>query len=252
MKKSLLILLLLVSIKSTLEASTRSDVKMIEASEKIRISSERLAKEYLFYTMYQHKSEYRKKIETEVEIFEKSVRDIAFMTKHPKVKRLLEFFAYEKEQLKQYVKDVTDKDSTLTVLDSSDAITEGAVNIGKLIAYDFSFEEKMLMSIKKIEFLFEKASKYYLVLDMDIDKATFRKKMDELIVEIDDELEAIKEYEYPDKHKQMKSDIFLFWGFVKEYYSNDKSQRLPNIILISQNGIKDILNKIAEYHSSNQ
>ncbi len=245
-------IILLVGLTFSVHASTRANVKILEASEKIKYLAQELAKEYMMLYTYKHKQSYREKIRYSVKKMEENIEAIALTTKDPKIKRLLDFFAYEKEQLKVNLDKNPNLESASTILDSSDAITEGAENIAKLIVYDFSLEEKMLMSSKKIEYLIEKASKYYIVLTSNLDKTTITEKMNETISELDIELGKIKKYQYPKNIEDKKEDLFSLWNFSKEYYQKVDTIKVPNIILLSDGGIEHIITNISIYHSKNQ
>jgi len=253
MKTLVSILLLFAGFSLSVQAaSTRSNVKMLEASEKIKYLAQELAKEYMVLYTYKHKQEYAEKIRNSVAKMEENIGIIALTTKDPKIKRLLDFFAYEKEQLKVNLDKKPNLESASTILDSSDAITEGAENIAKLIKYDFTFEEKMLMTSKKIEYLIEKTSKYYIVLGSDLDKTTIHEKMRTTINELETEFTKIKEYKYPEQVETKKKDLFSLWEFSKKYYGQVDTLKVPNIILLSDGGIENIITDIAIYHSKNQ
>ena len=255
MKYLISVIVLVIGMTVISQASTRSDVKVLEASENIKYLVQEMAKDYMLLytnTNNQNRKNAYTKIASKIEEIEKNIRIIAFATKNPKIKRILDFFAYEKEYLKSNIEKDPNRIRVSKILDSSDAITEGAEKIALLTQYNSSFEEKMFMTMKRIVFLIEKISKYYIVLGSNIDKVTIVERMNQSIKELDGEFEKIKQYNYPDTFNPRKKDLFDLWHFSKKYYQEISVLKIPSIVLLSGKGIENIVNDIAIYHSKNQ
>jgi hypothetical protein len=236
----------------SLYGSTRSDVTLLESSEKIKFLSQKLAREYIFLYRFPHKKEAIPQMQKDLLSFEESLRHIALATKKPKVKRLLEFFSYEKESLREHIATEPTSKGAMSFLDNSEAITEGAENIAHLVGYDFSFEEKMLMHSKKISYLLEKIFKYYTVLSSSLDKTNSEEKMRQAIVEMERELNLLKSYRYPEAIKQVKSNLFESWEVAKYYYLSSRGEKVPNIVNIAHQDMQTLVGIISIYHSKNQ
>lgn len=252
MKQLVSIVAIIIGATIISHASTRSDVNVLEASENIKYLTQKIAKDYLFFYTHQNKQEIQTEISKSVVALEKNIRTIAVTTKDPKTKQLLDFFAYEKEQMKSNMLKEPNLSNASSILDSSEAITEGANRIAKSIEYNFSFEEQMLIISKNIEYLIEKITKYYIVLGTDIDRTTIIKKMEKAIREIEDDLYTIKQYKYPSNINDKKEELAKLWTINKLYYSKVDSLKIPNIVLISTDNFKNIINEISTYHSKNQ
>jgi len=233
-------------------ASTRSDVKVLEASENIKYITQKIAKNYLFFYTHQNKKEIKLFMKDSIEKLGEEIQSIAIATQDKKVKNILDYVAYEKEQLKITVEDEISGKNAALVLDFSQAVTEAAIRIAKTIKYDFSEEEKMLILSKSIEYRIEKLTKFYMVLGSDIDKTTVMKKMEKNISEVNVDFEKIKKYAYPDGLNDKKRDLEKLWNISKSYYTRVNSHNIPNIILISTDGIKSIIDEISLHHSKGQ
>jgi len=251
-KKLLVAITIIVGLTLMSHASTRSDVKVLEASENIKYITQKIAKDYLFFYTHQNKKEIKLYIQKSIEKLENEIKSIAIATQEKKVKNILDYMAYEKEELKILVLEKITNQSAASVLDFSQAITEGAIRIAKTIKYDFSQEEQMLMLSKNIEYNIEKLTKYYMVLGSDIDKATIMEKMQRNISEVDVNIRKIYNYTYPEAINSKKSDLEKLWNISKNYYSKVNSHNIPNIVLISTDGIKSIIDELSIHHSQGQ
>jgi hypothetical protein len=80
-------------------AATLSDVKILEASGNIKYITQKIAKDYLYLYTYPKKRERYTSILENVETLEDNIKNIAITTKDEKIKYILDFFAYEKEQI---------------------------------------------------------------------------------------------------------------------------------------------------------
>ena len=105
------------------------------------------------------------------------------------------------------------------------------------------------MSVKSTEYLIEKISKYYMVLDSDIDKSTVRAKMKSTMELVEEGISVIQDYDYPSGLDKKKVSLNKYWKVNKNLYANVSSLRLPSLLLISTDGFKQILNEISIYHS---
>ena len=252
MKKLVSIIAIIIGATLISQASTRSDTKVLEASENIKYLTQKIAKEYIFLYTHQNKQEIYSKISRTIQNLEKNINTIALATKEVKIKQLIDFFAYEKEQIKTILTKLPNIDDATTILDFSEAITEGANHITKFVQYDFSFEERMLMRSKNIEYLIEKTIKYYMVLSSDMEKATILNKMKKSIKELEKEIQIINQYEYPKELNIKKSKLVRLWSINKQYYSKVNSMKMPNLLTITTKSLKSIIGEISIHHSKAQ
>ena len=247
-----LILALTAAGTSMLSAATLSDAKILEASENIKYLTQKIAKDYLYMYTYPSKKRIHRKILDNVEDLEENIRDIALTTKDEKIKYILDFFAYEKEQVKLILEKQISKENADRVLDFSEALTEGAEKIAQSIKYEFTFEEKMFMRSKNIEYLVEKLAKYYMVLGSDVNKATIPEKLGQTVSIVEEELAKIQEYIYPKALDSQKKELLKFWQANKHYYDTASTVKIPSILLLSTNGLQNIIQRIAIHHSKGE
>jgi len=242
----------MVGITSATYSATLSDVKILEASGNIKYLTQKIAKDYLYLYTYPKKQNIYTEILEDVKTLEKNIRNIAVTTKDEKIKYILDFFAYEKEQIKLTLKEKISNENANKVLDFSEALTEGAENIVNSIQYTFTPDEKMFMRSKNIKYQVEKLAKYYMVLESDIDKTTINEKLKQTVDLVDKDLNVIQKYTYPKVFDQKKQAMAQLWDANKHYYSTVNKLKIPTIVLLSTNGLQSIIDQIAIHHAKGE
>ncbi len=237
---------------SSLYGSTRGDVKVIEASENIRYLGQKIAKEYLLLYHNPKKTEIEDRLYRDMESMEKSVIDISTITNNKDSKNILDFLIYNQEEIKSLLKEKVNREKSILMLDYSESFLEAANSIENTHQYAFSTEEKMLMSLKEIEYLFERALKYYIASTLDIDKNNNTKNMKHAITDIDQILENINHYAYPDPLLMDIKELNSRWSVYKKYLYKSNEVFVPNLLLSSLSTLTDMTKKIALYHKKNQ
>ena len=245
-------LLLIFILPLTLCGSTRGDVKVIEASENIRYLGQRISKEYLLLYHNPNKTEIQERLYQDMESMEKSISDISMITNSKDSKNILDFLIYNQEEIKALLKEKVDREKSILMLDYSESFLEAANSIEDAHHYKFSAEEKMLMSFKEIEYLLERALKYYIASTLNIDTSNNRDKMKEAIEDIDTIIENINDYHYPDNVWASVKEMNGSWESYKEYLYKSTKLFVPNLLLSSTETLRDMTKKIALYHKKNQ
>jgi hypothetical protein len=201
MKKILVLIFILLGVLPQINASTRADVKIVEATENIRYLSQKIAKEYLYLYYNPKKINLKNKLSQNMKELEKNIDKIAINTQSDDSKDILTFLTYTNDEIKLLLKQEITKDKSILILDYSETFIEASTAIQSLHQYDFSEEEKMLMQLKELEYLLERVTKYYIASIMDLNKLSNSKQMQKTIVAIEYTLQIIKTYPYPKKIK---------------------------------------------------
>jgi len=251
-KRLVSVIAMIIGTTVIISAATLSDVKILEASGNIKYLTQKIAKDYLYLYTYPKKHEIYGTILDNVKSLEENIRNIAITTKDEKIKYILDFFAYEKEQIKLTLQEKINNDNADKILDFSEALTEGAENIADSIQYNFTFEEKMFMRSKNIEYLVEKLAKYYMVLGSNIDKATIQEKVQNTVSIIEKDMDKIGQYAYPGALNDKKKDLLQYWQSNKHYYRTIDTVKIPSVVLLSTQGLQEIINQIAIHHSKGE
>jgi len=248
----LFIITITLLLSTTLSASTRSDVKIIEESENIRLFGQEIAKDYLFYYKNPKKTALKERLYQDIETIENSIAEIATITKNQNSKNILNFLAYNKDEIKELLAKNTTRERCILMIDYGEAFLEGANSILSEHKYKFSNEENMLMTFKQIEYLLERMTKYYVASSMNLDKKNNFENLRQSILKVGMLIDDINLYNYPDNLSVEVEKMNTVWAKHKDFlYESDKLS-IPNLMLSSENILKSIIKKIALYHKQNQ
>jgi len=246
------ILTIMAIFSTLLFASTRGDVKVIEASENIRLFGQRIAKDYLFYYKNPKKMALKNKLYQDIKILEKSIIEIATITNNKNSKNILDFLAYNKDEIKTLLNKKVDREKSILMLDYGETFLEGANSIFDEHKYEFSNEEKMLMLFKNLEYLIERISKYYVASALNLDKKNNLKSMKESISNVEIILIDINAYSYPSNLSTEVEKVNRVWKRYKHFLSELGELSVPNLMLSSEGILESAIKKIALYHKQNQ
>ena len=252
MKKIWYILFIVIGLTVNSLGSSRSDVKIIEATESIRYLGQKISKDYLYFYYNPKKIELKEQLLEDIRVIEQSIDDISMSTTSVDSKNILDFLTYNIDEIKLLIEENATQESSILMLDYSESFLEGADSIALTHKYEFTDEEKMLMELKEFEYLLERVSKYYIASNLNLDKFNNFKHMGDAIVEIEAILKVINRYDYPKALKKERKVMNESWGVYREFLYKSQKVSLPNLLLLSEKNLKEIVEKIALYHKKNQ
>ena len=231
---------------------TMGDVKIIEATENIRLLSQKIAKEYLFLTLVKDKEKIFETLRQSLIRLGESLHIIAMTTKDSDTKDILEFLAYSKDQMAQLFTEEITEENVALMLDYSETLLEGADSIAKAHAYNYSKEERMLLTVKKMDYLTERIMKYYIALHVGFDTPTNVEQLKQAIEKFEEDLHSVVSYDYPADIVHIRSKMLESWRNNKDYIERHRTLFIPKLMLISTRFQEKLLDKIALYHNKNQ
>jgi len=252
MKKIIFILFIILGIISNSQASTRSDVKIIESSEDIRYLSQKIAKEYLYLYYNPNKINLKDKIRENMKNLKRSIQEISINTQNNQSKDILNFLNYTNEEIQILLSKKVSNDKSILMLDYSETFVEAANSIQFLHQYKFSNEEKMLMHLKELEYLLERVNKYYIASILNLNKISNKQHMKNALEKVENILKIIKKYPYPIKIKKERSKIVNYWKSNKKFLNISKDLSVPNLLLLFTKNFEDSIKKLELYHKQNQ
>ena len=252
MKKLWNIFIFIILLAMEADASTRGDVKIIEASENIRLLGQKIAKDYLYYYKNPKKLKLKEDLNKDIEMLEEAITEIATLTKNRDSKNILDFLSYNKDEIKELLSQKVSREKSILMLDYGESFLEGANSISSEHAYPFSDEEKMLMSIKNMEYLLERTTKYYVATTLNLDKNNNLHNMKQSIVGVEKILDKINAYTYPDELLDEIKKMNSIWHRHRDFLYKSNELSVPNLLLASEKILEDSVRKIALYHKKNQ
>jgi len=252
MKKIWHILFMIMVLTLSSFSSSRSDVQIIEATENIRYLGQKISKDYLYLYHNPKKLELKEVLEKDIKMLELSIRDIGMSTINIDSKNILDFLTYNKNEIKELLTKSVNKETGILILDYSESFLEGANSISSAHVYEFSDEEKMLMLMKKMEYLLERVSKYYIASNLNLDKVNNFEHMDKAILKIDVILKEVNLYTYPVKMSEEIKLMNSIWKTHREFLYKSEKLFLPTLLESSSKNLEKIVQHIALYHKKNQ
>ena len=246
----ILLWLLLASV-SLSAASIRNQILLMEASENIRLDSQRIVKNYLYYYSNPQKRHFKDLIHKGLEDLDKQFRIIAKTTKDEDSKDILAFLDYSKEKMEEVLKDPFNKDNPALMLDYSEILLEGAESISKNIEYTPSDEEKMLMKMKDISFLVERMTKFYMAIAEGGDVINYAEMLEESMQKMEKDLAALESYPYASEDLAKLRTLKRNWEALKRFYLDYKTLQVPSIVLLASLGVEENARALELYHSKN-
>ncbi len=251
--KSLFAILLLVLMGSNLYGATRAEVNVLEATETIRYLSQKITKNYFYLYANPKKTAISSQIKSDISRMVESIRNISMTTNDEYTKNVLEFLTYSKDQIEDLIVKKPTKERAALMLDYSETLLEGANSIAKEHSYKFTESEKMLMTGKSIEYLLERAVKYYMALSIGLSSDVNKKQMSLSIDELSKKIKIIDDYpKYPQSLISNKTKLMTSWKILKEIFEKRKKLTLTNIINLTTSEMEDLTQKFILYHRKNQ
>jgi len=246
MKKIFLIYIILVSLGYS---STRGSVEVIQSTENIRYISQKLVKDYLYLHKYNHKHSIALGIKKDIIKLGENLRKISATVSDESSQGIIEFLSYTKDQITDILNNKIDKDSVLLMLDNSEAILEGIDSIYRVYKYDFTAEEKMFMTTKRIEYLLERVTKFHIAFKMDFNTKVNRANTIETLGLLEKEFDKIKKYKYPVEMKKQIAEILRLWKINRAFLEPKSDIFVPTLIIPSVIHLEKNIKNIALYHS---
>ena len=254
MKRILYICIAILALFEWGVASTRGDVKILEATENIQYLSQKIAIDYLFFYKNSQNSLLRKQFYKNIDNFQfyiKEIRDIADKKKGGNTQNALNFFEYIIENIKKLPNKKIDISNVEYILKYSEIILEDAKYIAKEHRYKFSKEEKMFMLSKEIIYLLKRVNKYYLASYIGLNSHTNYEHMQKAIRDMDSSLRKMNSYNYPIELENRLNEINEIWDRDKNFFYQVEELSIPYILSNSTEYMENLLMKMEQYHKKN-
>jgi hypothetical protein len=233
--------------------ATRAEVNVLEATENIRYLSQKITTNYLYFYANPKKINVFNHIKRDISRMVESIRTISMTTNDEYTKNVLEFLTYSKDQIEDLIEKSPTKERSALMLDYSETLLEGANSIAKGYTYDFTESEKMLMVGKSIEYLLERALKYYMALSIGLVSDVNKKQMSLSMKELVKKIRFIRNYQkYPSNLIKYRDKLVKNWKIMQNILKKREKLTLTNIAVLSTNEIESLIGKFIIYHRKNQ
>jgi len=110
----------------------------------------------------------------------------------------------------------------------------------------------MLIITKKMEYLLERITKYYIALNVGFDNPTNQDAMQEAIDKFQENIQIVNVYQYPDEEVMAQVKMNISWEANKVFFSKYDTLFVPKLMFTSVDHLEEMVAKIALHHSKNQ
>lgn len=233
-------------------SATRSDIRVIEASENIIYISQDLVKDYLYLSANPKNENIKNELESSLIELNNNLKIIARTTKNDDTKDLLEYLAYSKDEIAEILNQTMGEEQNSLMLDYSETLLEGANSMVDAHQYTFSEEEEMLMLAKRTEYLLARTMKYYMAKNLGFNSIENQEQMKNSIVTLEKNFTKINLYQYPNEIENVRFEIQKSWEANKIFFVQEDAPFVPNLILQATGYLENLVAKIILFHSKNQ
>jgi len=110
----------------------------------------------------------------------------------------------------------------------------------------------MLMATKKLEYLLERVTKYYMALNTGFANETNKEQLNRAMIQIEENLVKFSMYDYPEEMKITQKKLDSSWTSNRVLFHKSGSLFIPKLMFISVSNLESTLSQLALYHSKNQ
>ncbi len=253
MKKLTVAIIGLILSLQSVNASTRADVNILEATEHIRYLSQELVAKYLYFYANPNKISLKNELNRDLDMLVSDIRTIAITTSNQDTKDMLEFLTYSKNELEKILSEKPDKDKALQMLDYSETLLEGANNIAEQYKFVYSDSDKMFLNSKNFIFYLERVLKYYMAEGLGLSSPLIKEQMKKAISEAESRLAEIQGYnDYPESLVKNRKEMMRYWDTSKVLIVKEDKLFVSNIMVLTDDKLEEIADLFVIYHSKNQ
>ena len=237
--------LLSLSLASTnIQAKETAKNALLEAQQ-IRTISQDIAKNYFYIEQGIQASSAKKGFKNDMLSLNDILAKLKKNSKNQEVQGIVEFMGMSLEELTDLAKEKYNEENGGMVLDYTETLLEGSENI---VNADKSKVESHLDVVEEMEFLLERASKYYIAFRAGYTDASNIIQADKAVKQFGILLKRLQTFNYPDEIKNGPlKKLLKYWPVSKDFYLGIKKSDLPTIVFISTKHMKSALEKIAKY-----
>ncbi len=228
----------------SIQAKETAKNALLEA-QKIRTISQDIAKNYFYIEQGIQASSAKRGFKNDMLELNAILGKLKNDSKNPEVQGIVEFMGMSLEELTDLAKEKYNAENGGMVLDYTETLLEGSENI---VNADKSKVESQLDVVEEMEFLLERASKYYIAFRAGYTDDSNILQADRAVKQFGILLKRLQTFNYPDEIKNGPlKKLLKYWPVSKDFYLGIKKSDLPTIVFISTKHMKSALEKIAKY-----
>lgn len=218
-------------------------------AETVKTISQGLAKNYFYIQQGIQASSAKKGLKKDILTLDDSIRKLQINAKKDD-KGIVEFMFFSVDELKSTIKEGFSAENGGLVLDYTETLLEGSESILK---HNVGKTRSMLQIVEEMDFLLERAAKYYIAFRAGYTDAINIKQAKNAVKNFETLLAKVQEHTYPGSitNGPVKK-LLKYWPVSKNFYLGIKKSELPTIVFISTKHMKSALTQLIEYHKKNK
>ena len=223
-----------------------ADEGVLLQAETIKTISQDLAKNYFYIEQGIQTSSAKKGLKANILALDESIRKLQLGAKREETKMIIEFMFFSVDELKSTMREPVSAENGGLVLDYTETLLEGSESIAK---HNKGKTESMLDIVEEMEFLIERASKYYIAFRAGYTDEINIRQAKMAVEKFDLLLKKVQAHTYPGPitNGPVKK-LTKYWPVSKNFYLGIKKSELPTIVFISTKHMKKALDKLIVHH----
>ena len=218
---------------------------MVIEAETIKTLSQDIAKNYFYVAQDIQVASAKKGLKKDILILDETLKKLQENSKDTDTERVVEFMFFSVDELKSTLKEEFNAENGGLVLDYTETLLEGSESI---IKHHKGKEPTLLDELEEMEFLLERASKYYIAFAAGYTDDSNLKQARLAVEKFDALLTKINNTPFPAEIKNGPlKKLNKYWPVSKDFYLGVKQNELPTIVFISTKHMMKSLEKLIEY-----
>jgi len=219
-------------------------------AETIKTLSQDIAKNYFYVAKDIQVSSAKKGLKKDIIVLDDTLKKLQASSKDKTTQRVVEFMLFSVDELKSTLKDEYNAENGGMVLDYTETLLEGSESI---INHHKGKDTTVLDELEEMEFLLERASKYYIAFAAGYTDDSNLKQAKLAVEKFDTLLNKINNANFPAniKNGPLKK-LNKYWPVSKDFYLGLKQNELPTIVFISTKHMMKSLEKMIAYEEKKQ
>ncbi len=229
-------------------AAGKQEIAKLEAAGDIKDVSQEITKAYFYKHLEIRIVQAKRDLKEGLERLDRAIKTLNSNAGDEEEQGILTFVEYARDEMKITIKQPYSEENGAMMLDFSESLLEGASLIGQKYFNEENVEEAGLVAVKKMGFLLERISKYYIAHKAGFKDFNNVVQLEKAVKEFEVNLKKLNTYNYPASLQANAEKINKFWPIAKGFYLGIEKGALPIIVMSSTNNLERALRSLQKYH----
>ena len=240
---------------SSAQAVNNNSLLLLESAEKISFVSQQIAKSYFYISQNVQTKQARRQLREGLKNLNNEIRVLSsnlISDQDEEEVDMLRFISYTRDELQEVVKQEYSQKNGALILDFSETLLEGSELLVNKHFSNNDINEASLVSVKKMIFMLERISKYYIAFKAGLNHSYNVTQLQKTVENFEAKLQVISAHSKSNARINMSvRQLNNFWSTARKYYSGIESSKSPRLVYTSTVYLGNILKKIENHHRRN-